>query len=263
MSWIEILGAAICGGVGGVLGALLGRVLFGSTRPGTSSRRQVGRLALLVAGGALGAQVLGPVAADAWADAQARTPSQKFERTTAKLSASPEVRARAREMQARGLSPEEASIEGRKTGVQGIARLSDAELLARTRIVGRGVGLVDSHTCASIARGVAGWTELATVLDALGENEAQELATIAGHATLAEIRQTPAARPATSEDDVTRILESVAAHSGEDGVAAVKRVFASDATDDEVCSGTRILYATLPRVDAVTQPRLAMMLAGL
>jgi hypothetical protein len=282
MNWISILSAGVCGGAGGGLGALLARALgfgpFGSGAKSDAARERLARLAppkgtspgqvlaLIPAliGAALGSQVVGPMATDAWADARARTPAEKFERATEKnLLSSPELKAWARTMEARGLSVEQANIESRKLGASGVARLSDTELLARARILGRGAQLLDAGTCAKFARGAAGGPELTKLLDTVGESDAQELATIASHAMLAELRRLPAARPATTKEDVDKIFETVATLSGDHAVTKVRRVFAEGADDDEMCSGARVLYDALPRVDPPTQQRLAMLLAGL
>jgi len=267
VNWIEVLVATIGGGVGGGVGALVAKAIRVEPiglRTKVASPRQLLPALLGVACALVSEKTLGPAATEAWADARARTPSQKFERAVARnVSSNAEVLAWAKTMQARGLSAEQTSTEGRKVGAQGIARLSDAELLAWAGIRGRGMRLVDPHTCATFARGTAGGAELTNLLDALGESDAQELASIAGHAMLAGIRQVPAARPQTTEDDVSAIFEAVSTIAGEEAVTAVRRIFADGANDDEVCSGTRILSDVLPRTNALTQSRLAMMLAGL
>lgn len=235
MAWIEILSAAVCGGVS-VVCALIGA--------------------------SVGARVVGRMASDAYADATARTPSQKFERSVQKMADTPEMQAWARDAQKRGLSPDQAGVESRKMGAKGIARLSDADLLTRARILGRGTQLVDVHTCAELARGTAQKGELFKLLDAVGEADSEALATLASHAMIAELRQSPEARPGTTEDDMTRILATVSSLSGEAAVATVNRVFAEGATDDDSCSGTRVLYDALPRAEPAMQLRMALLLAG-
>src|SRR5262245_28716469 len=127
MNWIEVLSAAVCGGVGGGLGGLLAKVFgvepFGSGAKSSAARDRLARpkgrftgqlLALIPAlvGVAVGTKVVGPMATEAWADARARTPAEKFERTTERnLSSTPELQAWARTMKARGLSVEQAAIE--------------------------------------------------------------------------------------------------------------------------------------------------------
>jgi hypothetical protein len=261
MNWVEVLAAGLGGGIGGAVGGLAAGWI-GNRAVGDKVRQAV-RVIPVVLGGVLGAQLLGPMATERWADAQARTPAQKFERALQKTAGSHEMKAWVQTLQARGLTTEAAAAEGRSLGARGIARLSDEDLASRTRILGKGMALVSPAICASVARGSGGRAELAMVLDSVGESDALELAGIATRSTLAELRQAPAARPATSEADARNILLRVAEMSGADAVGKVVRMFESGASDAEVCAGALVLYGAFPAFDPAERPGLAMLIAGL
>jgi hypothetical protein len=262
MNWIEVLAAGLGGAAGGAVGGLAVELV--RNRAVGDKVRQAVRVVPIVLGGMLGAQLLGPMATEYWADAQARTPAQKFERVLQRTAMkSPEVKAWSATLQARGMTAESAAAEGRGLGARGIARLTDEDLGVRTRILGKGMALVSPATCASVARGSGGREELAKILDSVGESDALELAGIATRSMLAEIRQAPGARPATSEAEARSLLLRIAGISGPDAVGKVVRMFETGASDAEVCAGALVLYGAFPAFEPAAQPRLAMLIAGL
>ncbi|HVN32955.1 MAG TPA: hypothetical protein VMT45_13320 [Thermoanaerobaculaceae bacterium] len=250
MIGIAVVVGAASGAIGGALGALLARASgFGPT-----GKRTLAVIPALLCT-AVGHQLLTPRVEEWWADANARTPYQKYMRASEKAM-------RADLGHFKGLNKEAAHEAGRRLANQGLTRLSDLALIRRAELTAQGLEGVDEATCARIAHGVVEEKTGEAFLDAMGEEGAVEFATLVAAATHAEIVQSPFARPPSTEQDGIRIMSAVASHATQAEIADIAGAFKQGATDHVVCSGVRALYRHLRSVSPEDQPRLSLILAG-
>jgi hypothetical protein len=258
----HVVVAAIVGGLCGGIGALFAH--FASTRlmPGSRLQRTITGGATIAAL-TLGNTFVTPEVLRWWTDQQYRTPSQKYKRAMLDVVQHPAVASYLASVRNRGLTTEQETAEGYRIGIAGFARISDADLLRRADIISRGLSLVDPATCAHIAQGRQAEQAINVLLDAVGEKDAITLAGIAGRAMLAEVQQTPPARPPSTAKDADRLLTAVAEVASEKELAQITKAYDKSASDQDVCSGIQLLYKYAGNVPPNDQPRFCLMLTGM
>jgi hypothetical protein len=249
---------AACGVIGGAVGHLVARRVASP-----ASRRTVWTVSTIAAI-AIGNQLVAPVVLEWWADARARTPAERYERAFAKLvSSDPAITSYTRDLERRA-SPEKRREEWKALAARGVARLGERDLLLKAELLSKGLAAVDDATCASVGfAGGASAEDHRKVVNALSVAEASEFARIAVAAVRAEVVQDAPARPPTTEQDVERVIELVAARASPDQLDAISNAFEPGAPPATVCAAVRALYAHLSALPRAEQPRLVLLLTGL
>jgi len=146
---VTLVVVAICGAAAGLVGHL---AMTRSSAP-TRLHRLVPIAAIVVAFH-VSHQYATPAAQDWWADLQARSAAKRLDRALRETTKDPVFVSYVRDLEQRGIPPERA-LDKADLAARLRGRSSDADLTARSEIIGRALGSVEVATCAKVLRGTA------------------------------------------------------------------------------------------------------------
>jgi hypothetical protein len=171
---------------------------------------------------------------------------------TARLASHPEFRQRVN-----GLPAGEAREIGQQLALRGLRRLTDDELAARARVLGRILRLSDTATCAAIVN--SGVTPgLESAIRQLPDDDMQEWLELVFESTVAEVEQRRAPHSPT-RTRVNQALASLSSRLSPDDADAVRHALADQQSmsAEQSCKAGRLLYGALPELPAADRAVLA------
>ncbi|HUF28740.1 MAG TPA: hypothetical protein VMM18_17295 [Gemmatimonadaceae bacterium] len=142
-------------------------------------------------------------------------------------------------------SPSEAHALGRELTLRGLGRLSNERLLDHVVLMGRVLELADTHTCAATATGRSD-ADFVPAIRQLSASETERWFELAFEAAVAELRKVPtidAPDQAQVESAFVAVTSRLSAADADLLIAVMTEP--QEASDDDACTASRLLYSTL------------------
>ncbi len=145
---------------------------------------------------------------------------------------------------------------------KGMRRLSDEQLLLRTRLVGRMLDGLDAATCRAMVTGEQNETVHDTAVIVLDPESLEQWTALSFEAARAELEQVPAtsASPAELQLALAALFQRFPEAEGERLRQALAKL--SEQPPAEACWAARTMYAAVPELPAPISKVLARELAG-